>query len=264
MFLIEGRRLGSIEDRRRIRSWFRIPDWRDASEYPSQSASGDRWAWEFLRRNNEFTSALNTVCRQIARLPRERRTAAHPLYAQHEELLIAWGIDHWYPRAWRWGWPSGQNEQGSHLFLDMNLDAPCGFVAGVVDSSRHLKRPLTGSQYAVIFDAEMPIAPQLAQVRAALEYRQSLLPSARRTVRPRWSLLPRYLRTFDGFQELSASGLSEAQAIDRLANHFSLEKIEVGDADYVQDARNALDAARRYIELDYRILPIMKGYPSSS
>ena len=116
----------------------------------------------------------------------------------------------------------------------------------------------------VIFDAAMPIAPQLAQVRAVLEHRQSLLPNARQTVRPRWSLFPRYLRAFDGFRELSELGLSEAKALDRLANHFMLEKTEVGDIDYVQDIRNALDAARRYIESDYLTLPIMRGYLSSS
>ncbi|OXI35613.1 hypothetical protein CFB89_01880 [Burkholderia sp. AU16741] len=58
-------------------------------------------------------------------------------------------------------------------------------------------------------------------------------------------------------------GLSEALALNELADQFMSEKMDVDDIDYVQDARNALDAARRYIEHDYRVLPIMRGAPVS-
>jgi hypothetical protein len=64
----------------------------------------------------------------------------------------------------------------------------------------------------VIFDTETPIAPQLAQVRAVLEHKQSLLSGAHQTFRPRRSLLPRYLRVLDGFRELGASVILHSYA----------------------------------------------------
>ncbi|MGF3919780.1 hypothetical protein, partial [Staphylococcus aureus] len=119
------------------------------------------------------------------------------------------------------------------------------------------------TEYRVIFDASMPISRQLEQVKSVLEFQQSKLPAARKAARPRWNLLPRYLRAFDGFRAMKDLGLSEAQALNELADQFMNEKLDVDDVDYVQDARNALDAARRYIEHDYRVLPIMRGAPVS-
>lgn len=264
MFVIAGRRLGSIDNRRHVRSWFRIPDWRDSSAYPLASVSGDRWAWEFLRRNDVFCKAQQQFHNRLARIPRSQRQQSHPEFAEYEKFLTTWGIDCWYPAAWIWGWPVISDGDGSHQFLDMELDAPCGFISGPVDSSRYFDRPMRDTEYRVIFDASMPIAPQLAQVKAILEFRQSQLPTARKAVRPRWNLLPRYLRAFDGFRAMTDLGLSEAQVLNELADQFMGEKLQVDDIDYVQDVRNALDAARRYIEHDYRVLPIMRGRRVSS
>ncbi|WP_148278533.1 hypothetical protein [Burkholderia sp. KJ006] len=264
MFVIEGKRLGSREDRRRVRSWFRIPDWREPSAYPPASASGDRWAWEFLRRNDDFLSEQHDFCQRIARIPREQRLPSHPEFVKHAQFLADWGIDYWYPPAWVWGWPVKLDRDGPYQFVHMDFDAPCGFVTGPVDSSRYFDRPMRDTQYRVIFDVAMPIAPQIAQVKAMLESKQAMLPVARKTVRPRWHLFPRYLRAIDGYRALTAFGLSESQALNELADQFMSEKQHVDDIDYVQDARNALDAARRYIEHEYRVLPVMRGLPVSS
>lgn len=264
MFVIDGKRLGSREDRRRVRSWFHIPDWRDSSAYPPASASGDRWAWEFLRRNDEFLSEHNDFSRRTARIPPKQRLPSHPEFVKQSQFFMDWGIDYWYPPAWVWGWPVKLVDDGPYVFLHMAVDAPCSFVSGPVDSSRYFDRPLRDTQYRVIFDAALPIAPQLAQVKALLESKQSQLSGARKTVRPRWDLFPRYLRAIDGLRAMTSLGLSEAQALNELADQFMSEKLDVDNIDYVQDVRNAVDAARRYIEHDYRLLPVMRRLPVSS
>ena len=264
MFEVSGRRIGSIEARRRIRGWFRTPDWRDSSTYPSASASGNRWAWEFLRRNEKFQPSYASFRRLIAHIPCKSRHLGHPQFAEHVKLLMPWGIDCWYPSTWIWGWPLDVETRELDQFEDEDLDSPCAFVSGPVDSSRYFDRPLGDTEYRVIFDAAMPIAPQIAQVKAILESKQSMLPNARTAVRPRWNLFPRYLRTFDGFCAMTAHGLSDTQALNALADQFMAEKMHLDDVDYVQDVRNALDAARKYIEYDYRVLPIMRGRPLSS
>lgn len=262
MFVVNGRRLGSVQARRRVRSWFQIPDWRNPSAYPPASVSGDRWAWEFLRRNEKFIKQQADFCNRLARVPHEQRLASHPDFEAHSKFLMDWGIDYWYPPSWVWGWPLTLDD-GTQQFVNMEFDAPCGFISGPVDSSRYFDRPLRDTEYRVIFDASMPISRQLEQVKSVLEFQQSRLPAARKAARPRWSLLPRYLRAFDGFRAMKDLGLSEALALNELADQFMSEKMDVDDIDYVQDARNALDAARRYIEHDYRVLPIMRGAPVS-
>ncbi|WP_124478514.1 transcriptional regulator domain-containing protein [Burkholderia cenocepacia] len=260
LFVFRGRKLGSIEERRRVRALFRIPDWRVPSAYPQASASGHRWAWEFLRRNDQFRAEHNELSQRLALVPREQRQASHSCFAEHSNFLADWGIDHWFPSAWLWGWPIqlGHDDESAE-FVHMEVDAPCAFVTGPMDSTRYFDRPLRDTEYRVIFDASMPIAPQLAQVKAILESRQAAIPAARKTVRPRWGLFPRYLRAYDGFREMTDRGASETRALNELVDQFMSEKLDVDDIDYVQDARNALDAAHRYVQRDYRALPIMRG-----
>jgi hypothetical protein len=212
---------------------FAVPDWRRASDYPDpSSASINRWAWEFLRRNAEFEAEYGEAWRETMRLKREGCLPAAwddwpigPVYHK-------WGLELVHPE-----WvESGLYDAPFKIAVPSLITAPATIN---LEKARHPNVAVWA------FDLSRPIGPQISRARRVLKANQDIWhrngrerPVARSNHQLR--MFPFYLRAFDGRQA------TPRPTYDEIADSLGAE-----DADCV---RKWVAAARRYMTSEYRLL----------
>jgi hypothetical protein len=272
MYKIEDKAFGTLEDRQKIRSWYKRSNWKNPSDYPVSDVSADRWAWEFLRRNKEYQkdcSELDTLFRLLSKA--ERHLRDKELSLKHQSLCEKWGIDSYYPRAWLLNFPDGPNPDGTYTFHDFKYSAPCSFLVSRLDpiscgaafirldgpdSKKLIEQGETGWGYVIpkrsdqevlVFNLNLPIGPQVERAKETLLNGQKNLRKQTISLRHHTKQFVCYLRAYDGYED--------CKDFNKLADHFSSESVRGDDFDYEQGVQNWYEAAARYIEKDYLNIP---------
>jgi hypothetical protein len=271
MLKLGEKRFATVEQRRRIRDWWRDADWTQVSHYPNENSSKDRWAWEFLRRNSDFRQAFDAINREIKQLTREQSNdPGHPLNLRRQSIEEAWGIERFYPVAWLLNFPDGPDSDGQYHFhdSDQDYDAPCSFSSSrITPSAGHFfkdagedgawlieRRP---DERVLIFNIDRPLLPQIKRAHELLKRAQSSRPNAEKERRPHYDFFSRYLRVFDGYQSMMQDGCSEAEAKNRVADRLSHESPD-GNGDYLQQVKNDLKAAKSFVNGGYLSIAALK------
>ena len=240
----------------KIAEWFRDADWRNPEHYPSpKTASFDRWAWEFLRRNEDFKKGFADIIEIKKRNPWGAGSCPldHPARIAQKKLCTEWGIKMFYPNTWIADAPDKH-------------DSPCRFKTSGADSvwapyhfdgneQRFYIVPYVSHEFLYPVNLNWPIEPQIQAIkRNALTNQKSRaannLPKPTQQVRHHVKNFPTYLRAFDAFKACATA--------HEIADVFSEEKLSLEDKDYEQGAYNADASARRLIEGDYRFIPYKK------
>lgn len=201
------------------------PDWRRAGDYPNpETASADRWAWEFVRRNEEFCAGFI----EAMRAPPLEGTFAIDIFCAKWGLHRA--LQHWV--------------ESGHIDAPVYLPRAIGFSDPAA---------LTLRDHNVVlfpFDLSKPIEPQVAHARRYLKANQGLWESNRRDrpttrINHAWRMFSFYLRAFDARQaKPQATFETIATCLGR----------ELPDALGADTARKWVAAAERYIGGDYRLM----------
>jgi hypothetical protein len=204
--------MDEINDIRRSHAdkFYRNADWLNIADYPDDDASPDRWAWEFLRRNEKYSEVTNALLKEYASLKKEHDNLPNlHNWEKWRNHRRSWGIDLFYPIEW-------VNDAA------LGLDSPCRFGAGRPDliyyGSQFVANPTSSDPfYAVVeekpdtqlirFDLTKPIPPQIAAASNFLEmnYRgeKSKLAHSIRKFRL-------YLRAFDGYSNQGCKVIGRA------------------------------------------------------
>lgn len=155
--------------------WFKAPDWKDANAYPQPgSVSLDRWAFEFLCRNEDFQTDFIECFSEV------RSEAAL------DQLSEKWGIAGWF-------WSP-----------EFKADSVCYFKFSYAESAR--KGGSGDGTVEISFDLTKPIPPQLDAAKRSLESKRNHqieqgaidLPDE---FRVRLNNLPVYLRVLDALMD---------------------------------------------------------------
>ncbi|WP_321803884.1 transcriptional regulator domain-containing protein [Burkholderia sp. BCC1988] len=209
----------------------RRANWRDPATYPDDSFSADRWAWEFLRRNQAFRS--------------EYRAAAslddHALRA----CLVKWGVGHVYSAA----------EIAAH-----ELDAPVRFKSAVdvvrrldspvlaqklgFDSDSLFVHPASQTTIAFSLDLRAPIEAQLDAIRQSFADRQrdaGIAPAPKSSIQT--ESYAQYLRAFDGIEA--------GKRVKEIAEVLSREGLKADDG----QVRKWINSAEKLIHDGYIWIP---------
>jgi hypothetical protein len=237
------------EVKQKIMEWHRAADWKNPAHYPSpETASFDRWAWEFLRRNDEFNRDTADFSKITEENPWCENSAPldHPGYLAGRTYCAKWGIDI-HPHEWIAEKPD-------------YYDSPCSFTTSYAE-------PIWGTyrfkgderDYHVVPHAEhenlyrvnlnWPIEPQIQAIKRSALLNQSQ--DSIKQIRHHVKKFPVYLRAYDAFQA-SASA-------QEIAEVFKQEKLSVDNKNAVKGVYNADAVARRFIDGEYRFIPLIGG-----
>ena len=230
--------------RQKLEEWYRDANWTNPEHYPALNASYDRWAWEFLRRNDEFKKEFAGVHESSAK---EKKRV-------QKKLCERWGIALVYLHGWI------EENPGKY-------DSPCLFQTSIADciiATYHLNKdderefhivPHVENEFLYRVNLMWPIEPQIQAIKRHSIANQKMREQNNRAkpvtqVRRHVNKFPAYLRAFDAFK----AGANAEQ----IASQFSKEKLKIDDTDYVKAAYNAEVAARRLINGEYRFIPFKK------
>jgi hypothetical protein len=198
------------------------PDPRDADAYPARAASLQQFAWEFLRRRQDYRRRWQQL------------TTDHG----HKQSGIGQG-----GRAARWRSAAEvlREQYRVHDAPDPRVDRPPLFEgADVVVEVQVQHTPVLPPKTLIEFDVTWPIELQLDGARRLLQQRAK----ATTTSRPQTDKLVRYLRLLDFFEE---------DAADREIGKYLFRSL-VGE--HSRDAvRTNFNQARRW-QADYLILAL--------
>jgi hypothetical protein len=239
--------------------WYRHCNWTKPEEYPSpKTASLDRWAWEFLRRNKQFESDLASLSAMAKKHPWRQgkgyELGKHPLNILHNKINERWQIDIWYLNQWIDEAPG-------------DYDAPCSFATGKADhvwnaykfpehpdTRFHVVEEKDGA-FLYRINLHWPISPQVAAIkRHAVAnqqcWKQNHRPKPITSKKMHVKKFPYYLRVFDA--------VSDGEKVSKIANVFSMEKARLdGGTDYEKGVNNAYEAALRFINNEeYLFIPM--------
>lgn len=223
------------------------PDWRKPEDYDSlDNLTPSQWAWEFLRRNEEYIKAWNRYIEYLS----SPDDSAQPV---SEEL---WG-------AWKWGLKG--------LYLDpyerhRNVEfLPLGGEEALMtfhppekegDGVRYvgyLGRQKAG-KIIVEFDVSLPIKKQLHVVEKTLSRHHRELKDCGVAVRDtpklrrdpdEWKILLRVL-------DAKAAGMRDKEIAHALFPNISTRSDDQAGVKHIYDRRKT---AERYVEQDYRFIP---------
>jgi hypothetical protein len=233
----------SQNTRRKIRSWYKKADWKISADYPDAAASPSRLAWEFLRRNENFSKEHKALMVALGKLARsERDDIDNPFHMKLSEHCTKWGIDRFYPNAWIFEYPD-------------DYDVPCRFISGgpdVITYGVQFKEDGPWCNVAerfpdsalIRFDLSSPIVPQIKAAEYFLLANASGDQSKSVLQKKKFTL---YLRAFDGYKE--------AGSYKTVADQFSTENLLGPNADYEQNVENWKYRADDYIKEDYLKIP---------
>ena len=208
-----------------------LPDWRDPSQYPDpKKASGEQWAWEFLRRNPKYQQEY-----QLAKEAGDKKT--------WESLTESWGIgsapldpsaDTWIVLAFI------DTGVGPGKQKPVNMGPPVLNSLMVRELGSDEKTPLKESEVALVFDLALPLAPQLQRAKGHMLRKQRGSWGKRRGIvdsekRARVDLYQIYLRLLDA----EIKGASVTHMAKVLQTH---NKVDPAHALKTVEHRGGLDA----------------------
>lgn len=239
-------------------SW--LPDWTQELAYPAQRKNIDAWRWEFLRRNPRYQDDWERLMRPqygadaVSRFREPRYVAVAPaprgrLNDDRPEI--------YFPQKYGIGWPPPPPEM-----TDPPLDFEFVFAVDYerpplsmvpADEPYSVRIELAPGDIAFVFNVTLPLTPQFERARKAVNQHADNLKIAgdgtmieRRNHLNKW---PLYLRVLDA----EASGAS----FNEMAVILFPEKTNVyPDYEGQRAAKNALSAARRLRDGDYRFMAI--------
>lgn len=221
---------------RHATSWG-TPDPRDASAYPSRSASREQWAWEFLRRREDYRSRWIALVQPFLD---SSNGFNHVAVRRHNAATLKRGV------RWVAPWDALRDEfkvSGNptvdatrhNITLDPRRDLPPWFDGlGVTTVHRWPTQP---GKIQFEIDTTLPVEPQLEQVRQLL-YRH------RKRRGMQCDKFPRYLRLLD----FDAAHTPDKEIGNHLFPGVSGEKLH--DA-----IRKSSEAAHRH-QTDYLLIAL--------
>ena len=225
-----------------------LPDGKNQAEYPDpKTASTDQWAWEFLRRNEEFQNDAKQANELFHQPPViTNSSASFPGQREAKLLMGKWGI-----RCWHIPNPSKPNEWDNH---EVELEF-YGHVMQSGHATNIFKRPSMPIQFrrdtevVINFDLEFSIHEQLETAKSLLLESQAAFgfkPKLSSRARGPNKLLD-YLRVHDG----KSSGLSETEIGRMLYRHLNTSRENLKskvDADF-EAANMLIKGGYRYLRL---------------
>lgn len=237
-----------------------LPNWKDASAYPDpDSTTPDQWAWEFLRRNPEYQqdfSVLTTFfdCdkgvfrpKKLAQYGYDDATRALASFCEKyglEYAIFPPAPDRDFSRIGSlkasWG-PAHVTYQD--YFLGLGREQPA-------------LSPTKPGEVVIRVDLSLPISTTIERVSALMEDLRSYLRQRgdiQQDGDPRFrpDKYPIYLRLLDA--ESCAASLDDMASEIYPGKSNSYPEYQGRDA-----ARKALQAAERYRDSDYRLIPFAK------
>lgn len=238
--------------------WTRLCNWRKPEHYPPGTVSGDRWAWEFLRRNQEFAAEFLALLEidDSGEFKPGRKPSDIARYALQDK----WNIDTLYIPAWIESDP-------------LKYDAPIRFKTGLADhpystckftredgrfyvdhSSKsedefYIVKKRNQNEFLYRVNVGWPIEPQMQAIKChALAnqdcWEQNNRPEPIKQKRHHHKKFPFYLRAYDAI----TAGVAAKEVADALA----MEKIGFTE----KDVENAYEVAYRYIQGEYIFIPM--------
>jgi hypothetical protein len=246
-----------------------LPDWEDESQYPDpQTAPLYQWAWEFLRRNEDYWKAWKELIAPFSDKAGKSfdtigaRAAEGRLRAKKKFSLALAGVDS----------ASNDNEPLQYLLMREMFSTvghpPPPWVSQVKggvpfvtittrvrfrpDSFKKLSFPFTDhireGQAVVWFNLNYPLKSQLARAQALLEREQKLRPPNDNSTRKRLELYPNYLRILDAQARGVSFKVAAIKIFPKLSNEYPNP---IG----VRMVRDSLEAAQRLRDRDYLLIP---------
>ena len=232
-----------------------LPDGRDESDYAGHERWTMRqWAWEFLRRNEEFIAA----CREVAADDTAGRA----------EIAMQFGLKKFQHFAAPYNRERPVKFLASHITYRANVDSQEPKTLPAVAT-----RPLAKGEVLIRFDVSTTTTDGdalKAQIRAAglvLRKRRAAMlkgvedseSKEKRTSHP--DVYRRYLRVLD----LTRAGLSQAEALRVLnADHDLVSDPEVKNWEVRDNLKSQLVAARKLVLYKYLALAISRKYKGSA
>lgn len=181
------------------------PNWKNAADYPPvKGTSLNDWAWEFLRRNQEFVVKYKAAEAAEA-AERESNPAAYDDVAWSQtpsgKVLKEYGVK--YPPFLEW---VAEGIIDSPIFHthpihvhDCKVES-AGAMFTNEDVGKHYKIILAQPDKAVLeFDLSQPLIPQLERAKQMLLAMQLMITGENKTAKAIVTLFPWYLRVLDAY-----------------------------------------------------------------
>lgn len=207
-------------------------DWENPANYPDpDSTSLDRWAFEFLWRNQEFRAELDAAVKNQEEI---KRVGELPL-AWNEQptgrVLKAWGVQS--PILPEWGISDSP----------MRMEAFPRFAPSTSVNGIHVKMAAVLPGRVILeFNLAEPVKPQIDRAAGILKKSQELFDGTKRSQgKNATRLFPLYLRVLD----MRAAKLSKARMLEILSADMPEG---IGD----DDIRNWIKAAEALRDGGYR------------
>jgi hypothetical protein len=235
----------------------RLPDWRNAAEYPSpRTLPNYRWAWEFLRRNPDYRKDWADVLARYLANPGDYFGPDETRYPEPIPAEDGWNPD---PNHHNFFMPADESAKWSlRDMVNPATDDP-GFLAFTLQFGylytfhRDGPKEPKGAQYPwAFFNLNLSLKPQLETLRrmlAAEQKRQGIKPHRVTHHRDLW---PDYLRLLDA----DLDGRTPKQIADALQEQiYGLDDRKVGDR---------LKAARKMMEPEGYLSIFLSTPPENS
>lgn len=230
------------EFREKLRAWYKQADWKNRQDYPDDTASPNRWAWEFLRRNADFAAEhmdlLHQSSMQDPAALKDYRSEWRKKWKSH---LRRWGISSFRAKDWGSAMPDSDSPC---VFCDGAPDMPAQSVQFKGDDKTYLIAEEKPNTVLIRFDYTKPIGAQikLAERHLNLNFRGEKEKAVQHA-----GMFSLYLRTFDARVE----GTSWEVAADL----FQEERLRHENFDWMQALPEWEARANEYIQGDYRQIP---------
>jgi hypothetical protein len=243
------------------------PDPRDGAAYPDpNSTSPAQWAWELLRRREDFRKAWIEIAEPFCDPKTGEPDEARILRAMDTDPFCDpktgyIRTDVTLPPYIKLRSPDGSNFEVVHPLkeladrfdlqlgpqgrLDPRRDERPGFLTNVVRAHPWgntdaygptvVKTKLEHCEILIRFNVAHPLDMQLEQARSILEHYARRAKSEPADRRPRWDMFPLYLRVLDA----EAAGMSDAEAAKILFPNATNVHPEYYGSQHVRNARKA-------------------------
>ncbi len=209
--------------------------WKNADHYPDpKTTSLDRWAFEFLWRNDEFRRQFDVAAKEQAEL----RSAGHLPAAWNQmptgKVLKKWGVDRPILPEWIADGLSDSPARFEVFPQHMHLATINGIDVRIAAANP--------SRVTLEFDLTTPLPPQIERASRILKLSQKSYEGPKRTQgKNSTRLFPIYLRVLD-------------MLVAKLSRARMLEVLSADDPDGVgeDDVRNWINAAEALRDGGYR------------
>ncbi|MFM9889895.1 MAG: transcriptional regulator domain-containing protein [Rickettsiales bacterium] len=230
-----------------------LPNWRDASQYPSPSnTSAARWAWEFLRRNQEYQHSWQTMiapyitidgeydddaAMEIVKRDRIKRKTLKEIHVVSPAKIFMkkFGITTLCDPA---------NKSPTIGFDTQSVS----YLATSLDKPRRVQTVISQKDMIVRFRMDWPLRPQIERAEKRLKERQQYLKKHHglqvKAPRLQSALYQDYLRVLDG----RLCGSKAREIADSL---FPSQPNEYPDFPITKRIRNYWDAAKKMQSTEY-------------